>query len=61
MLKGFYREGDTLVSLSGYDMSDSMVFYLSCPLHETRKVIDRGISIVDENGSSYYPPKWDKL
>lgn len=61
MLKGFYREGDTLVSLSGYDMSDSMVFYLSCPLHETRKVIDRGIAIVDESGSSYYPPKWDNL
>lgn len=62
MLRGFYREGDITVCLDGYDMSDTMVFYLSCPLHETRKVVDKGITISDEDGGlSYYPPKWDKL
>lgn len=62
MLRGFYREGDVLVSLEGYDMSDTMVFYLSCPLHETRRFIDKGIRIVEEGGdSTLYPPKWDNL
>lgn len=62
MLKGFYREGDVTVSLDGYDMSETILFYLSCPLHETRKVIDRGISIIDDDGDeTYYPPNWDNL
>lgn len=62
MLRGFYREGDILVSLEGYDMSDTLVFYLSCPLHETRKAIDKGIIIKDEDGDeTIYPPSWDNL
>lgn len=62
MLKGFYRDGNILVNLMGYDMSESMVFYLSCPLSESRKYVDRGITIVDGLGDSYYyPPVWDSL
>lgn len=62
MLNGFYREGDITVSLQGYDMAEAMVFYLSCPLHETRKLIDRGITITDSLGDeTYYPPNWDAL
>ncbi|MGV3076446.1 hypothetical protein ACEE21_15315, partial [Clostridium baratii] len=62
MLNGFYREGDVTVSLQGYDMAEAMVFYLSCPLHETRKIVDKGITIIDSLGDeTYYPPNWDAL
>lgn len=62
MLRGFYREGDVTISLEGYDMAETMVFYLSCPLHENRKIIDRGITIKDAlGGETYYPPNWDVL
>lgn len=61
MLKGYYKEGGIMVSLEGYDMGDSMVFYLSCPLTETKKFIDKGITIADGENETYYPPKWDEL
>lgn len=62
MLKGFYREGDNTVYLEGYDMAENFQFYLSCPLHETRKFIDKGITITDEDGSiTNYSAKWDAL
>lgn len=62
MLDGFYREGDTLVKLQGYDMADTIMLYLTCPLHETRKVLDAGVEIIDENGDkTLYPAKWDRL
>lgn len=61
MLAGFYREGEHTISLRGYDMSDTFVFYLSCPLHETRKFIDKGILIEDDDGGTLYPAKWDDL
>lgn len=62
MLRGFYREGDITVSLEGYDLADKFAFYLSCPLNETRKHLDRGITVPDEDGGSlFYAPKWDCL
>lgn len=61
MLKGFYREGDISVSLKGYDMSDTFTFYLSCPLLDAVRHLDRGIKIEDEDGVEIYPPKWDNL
>lgn len=62
MLKGFYREGDLIVNLEGYDMSDTFLFYLSCPLKDTISYLDRGIFIIDESGDEvYYPPKWEQL
>lgn len=61
MLAGFYREGEHIVSLRGYDMSDTFLFYLSCPLNETRKFVDEGIIINDESGETIYPAKWEDL
>lgn len=62
MLRGFYREGDLTVELQGYDMADTFTFYLSCPLTENIKQIDKGIVIVDEEGNTTtYPPKWEEL
>lgn len=62
MLKGFYREGDIRVELEGYDMADNFVFYLSCPLSDTRDFIDSGIHIEDEYGEeTVYPAKWEEL
>lgn len=62
MLKGFYREGDKTVYLEGYDMAENFMFYLSCPLHETRRFIDRGITIEDsEGGITKYDATWEAL
>ena len=62
MLKGFYREGDIVVDLEGYDLADTFVFYVSCPLVSTRKYLDGGITVEDSNGdTTYYPPVWDEL
>lgn len=62
MLKGFYREGGLVVNLVGYDMADTLMFYLSCPLTETKRSLDAGIKIVDDEGNeTIYPPKWDDL
>lgn len=61
MLKGFYRYGDVTVDLVGYDMADTLMFYMSCPLHDTRNKIDYGITIPDEDGDTVYPAKWEEL
>lgn len=61
MLKGFYREGEHVINLQGYDMPDSFVFYISCPMNKTINFLDKGILIEDEDGVSQYPPKWDLL
>lgn len=62
MLRGFYREGDIKVSLEGYDMADVFTFYLSCPLHEVRRHIDKGIRIPCEDDEDIiYPASWDRL
>lgn len=62
MLSGFYREGENVVSLRGYDIGETFIFYLSCPLKETRKFIDGGITIVSDNGDTEYSPAtWDNL
>ena len=61
MLKGFYREGDLLVSLEGYDLADSMAFYMSCPLNDTKRALDKGITISDDEGGLFYSPNWEQL
>lgn len=61
MLVGFYREGDVIVNLQGYDLADNLTFYLSCPINDHKKMLDRGIHIKDELGEEYYPPVWDSL
>lgn len=62
MIRGFYREGDISINLEGYDMADTLVFYISCPLYENRKYIDRGIKIPDgDGGYTHYPAQWDNL
>lgn len=61
MLTGFYREGDITVDLRGYDISDVVTFYLSCPILETREHLDRGIITGDGEDAIIYPPKWEDL
>ena len=62
MLTGFYREGEHIVNISGYDMGETFVFYASCPMVRDRKFLDKGILIEDvEGGDEYYPPSWENL
>lgn len=61
MLTGFYRENDIIVNLNGYDMGESFVFYLSCPIRSMVKFLDKGVTIESESDSEYYPPNWDNL
>lgn len=62
MLKGFYREGNVVVDLCGYDMADTFTFYLSCPLTGNIRALDGGIVITDKDGNvTTYPPRWEEL
>lgn len=62
MLKGFYREGDVVVNLKGYDLADTFMFYVSCPLEGIRRLLDGGITVEYPDGDSdFYPAIWEEL
>ena len=61
MLAGYFKYNDITVQLRGYDMADNFVFYLSCPLVETKEKIDSGIIIDDGEDRTVYPARWDDL
>lgn len=64
MLRGTYKVDGKIYYLRGYDFGGNIAFYLSSPIYEDKKYIDKGIFTgVDENDEEgiLYPPKWDDL
>lgn len=64
MLKGKYRVGKFSYDLEGYDFGLNIGLYLSSPLVEAIKFVDRGIQIPDPesvDGYLVYNASWDKL
>ena len=62
MLQGYYENKDGKVFLRGYDSGINVALWLSTPTYDIRKLIDKGISIIEGGEvSEQYPASWEDL
>lgn len=61
MLVGNVRYEGHDFTLRGYDMGQNFLFYISCPLNETRRWLDAGIEVQPDDDGYVIPASWEDL